>query len=116
MQVRNLQKARDIRAQISIILEKIGLKIDTSEHPDGIRKSLLTGYANNIASRQKKSDLYKILKSGRTVLIHPSSVLSKALPDWVFFHELVLTSKEFIRQVSEFDPVWLKEISATERT
>lgn len=36
-----------------------------------------------------------------TVHIHPGSSLSKeVLPRWVVYHELVLTSKEFMRTVS----------------
>jgi pre-mRNA-splicing factor ATP-dependent RNA helicase DHX16 len=45
------------------------------------------------------------------VHIHPSSALQEALPRWVIYHELVLTSKEFMRQVIEINPEWLVEIA-----
>jgi pre-mRNA-splicing factor ATP-dependent RNA helicase DHX16 len=35
----------------------------------------------------------------------------EALPKWVIYHELVLTSKEFMRSVIEIDPKWLLEIA-----
>ena len=33
------------------------------------------------------------------------------MPRWVIYHELVLTSKEFMRTVSEIKPQWLLEIA-----
>ena len=33
------------------------------------------------------------------VFIHPSSALFQRQPDWVVYHELVLTSKEYMREV-----------------
>ena len=35
----------------------------------------------------------------------------QALPRWVVYHELVLTSKEFMRTCSEIKPGWLVEIA-----
>jgi pre-mRNA-splicing factor ATP-dependent RNA helicase DHX16 len=36
---------------------------------------------------------------------------AQALPRWVVYHELVLTSKEYMRCVSEIKPEWLVEIA-----
>jgi pre-mRNA-splicing factor ATP-dependent RNA helicase DHX16 len=36
---------------------------------------------------------------------------SQVLPRWVVYQELVLTSKEFMRTVSEIKPEWLVEIA-----
>jgi pre-mRNA-splicing factor ATP-dependent RNA helicase DHX16 len=33
------------------------------------------------------------------------------LPTWVIYHELVPTSKEYMRQVKELKPDWLVEIA-----
>ncbi len=33
------------------------------------------------------------------VFIHPSSALFQHQPDWVIYHELVLTTKEYMREV-----------------
>lgn len=35
----------------------------------------------------------------------------QVLPRWVVYHELVLTSKEFMRTVSEIKPTWLYEVA-----
>ena len=37
--------------------------------------------------------------------------MGQVLPRWVVYHELVLTSKEFMRTVSEIKPGWLVEIA-----
>ena len=38
-------------------------------------------------------------------------LFSQELPKWVVYHELVLTTKEFMRQVIAIDPKWLVEIA-----
>ncbi len=40
------------------------------------------------------------MKHNQSVAIHPSSCLLEQMPKWVIYHELVLTSKEFMRQAS----------------
>ncbi|XP_020225786.1 pre-mRNA-splicing factor ATP-dependent RNA helicase DEAH1 [Cajanus cajan] len=35
----------------------------------------------------------------------------QVLPRWVVYHELVLTTKEYMRQVTELKPEWLVEIA-----
>jgi pre-mRNA-splicing factor ATP-dependent RNA helicase DHX16 len=35
----------------------------------------------------------------------------EALPKWVIYHELVFTTKEFMRSVIEIQPDWLLEIA-----
>ncbi len=35
----------------------------------------------------------------------------EALPKWVIYHELVFTTKEFMRNVIEINPEWLLEIA-----
>ena len=43
---------------------------------------------------------YKTVADQTPVFIHPSSALFQRQPDWVIYHELVLTSKEYMREVS----------------
>jgi ATP-dependent RNA helicase DHX8/PRP22 len=33
------------------------------------------------------------------VYIHPSSAVFQQQPDWVIYHELILTTKEYMREV-----------------
>ena len=45
------------------------------------------------------------------VYIHPSSALFNKNPEWLIYHELVLTSKEYMRQVMAVEPKWLVELA-----
>lgn len=45
------------------------------------------------------------------VTIHPNSALFEELPRWVLYHELVFTTKEFMRQVIEIESKWLLEVA-----
>lgn len=75
-----------------------------------MHKAVCAGYFYHTARRQK-TDSYRTVKNPQTVDIHPSSGLREVLPRWVVYHELVLTSKEFMRTVSEIKPGWLVEIA-----
>jgi pre-mRNA-splicing factor ATP-dependent RNA helicase DHX16 len=46
-----------------------------------------------------------------SVRIHPGSVLVKDLPECVVYHELVMTTQEYMRNVIEVDPEWMVEIA-----
>lgn len=66
---------------------------------DAIRKSIAAGYFYHCARLQKDGG-YRTVKNPTAVSIHPGSSISKeVLPRWVIYHELVLTSKEFMRTV-----------------
>ena len=44
--------------------------------------------------------------------LHPSSALygSGTTPDYIVYHELVMTTKEYMRTVTAVDPEWLAEM------
>jgi HrpA-like RNA helicase len=44
-------------------------------------------------------------------MLHPQSFLFKTLPQWVMYHELVYTTKEYMRNVLVIDPQWLLEVA-----
>ena len=45
------------------------------------------------------------------VAIHPSTTLDHK-PEWLFYNEFVLTTKNYIRTVTEIQPEWLFEACA----
>ena len=51
------------------------------------------------AARKDPQEGYKTVVEQTPVFIHPSSALFQRQPDWVIYHELVLTSKEYMREV-----------------
>ena len=62
-------------------------------------------------SRFSKGGSYKTVKHNQTVQIHPTSSLFEQNPRWVVYHELVFTTKEYMRQVIEIESNWLLEAS-----
>ena len=39
------------------------------------------------------------------------SSLFKETPRWVIYHELVFTTKEYMREIIEINPEWLMEVA-----
>merc|ERR1711924_525519 len=52
----------------------------------------------------------KTVKHPHQVDIHPHS-MHKMMPKMVLYHELVLTTKEFMRNVIEIKPEWLMDVA-----
>ena len=54
-----------------------------------------------------------VLENGDRVHRHMmdgDAVLFNRQPDWVIYHELVVTTKEYMRKVTHIDPKWLVEL------
>ncbi|XP_065874840.1 pre-mRNA-splicing factor ATP-dependent RNA helicase DEAH1-like [Euphorbia lathyris] len=107
-----MKRARDIWNQLEGLLEKVGIEITSNCNDlDAIMKSITSVFFPHSAKLQKNG-YYRTVKHPQTVHIHPmNSGLSRVLPRWVIYHELVLTTKEYMRQVSELKPEWLVEIA-----
>lgn len=58
-----------------------------------------------------KGGQYKTVKHHQTVMIHPNSAVFEDHPRWLVYHELVFTTKEFMRQVIEIENSWLLEVA-----
>ncbi|KAI3766902.1 hypothetical protein L2E82_16981 [Cichorium intybus] len=111
IQVRSMKRARDIRDQLEGLLERVEIELVSNPGDlEAIKKSITSGYFPHSAKMQKNGS-YRTVKHPQTVYIHPSSGLAQVLPRWVVYHELVLTTKEYMRQVSELKPEWLVEIA-----
>lgn len=108
---RNLSRARDVRDQLAKLCDRVEVTISSVGANDlvPIQKAITAGFFPNAARLQRGGDSYRTVKSGMTVHIHPSSVLFEVKPKWVIFHELVLTSKEFMRSTLPLNPMWLTE-------
>ncbi len=106
MQLKSLQRARDIRGQLGDVLDRLGCKSLDSDDTILIRRAFLAGFFKNVAVRRKNTEVY-IVDGSSNATIHPSSCLAKSFPEAVFYSELLLTSKKFLRYVSEIDLKWL---------
>lgn len=113
-----MQKARNIKEQLeNICIKKLEINInDFSENEnkkdinDNIRKTIINGFFFNTAMLSKDG-LYRTIKNPHIVNIHPSSVLFKESPKYVLYHELIYTTKEYMRYIIEIKPEWLMEIA-----
>ena len=107
---RNLKSAVSIRDQLASIMVKCSLRIhylpsNNALYSIMIRKSILAGYFTQVAHLQKSGN-YIVVRDNQVVAIHPSS-LYDAKPTFVIYHELILTSKNYIRTVSGVKAEWL---------
>ncbi|XP_024630990.1 pre-mRNA-splicing factor ATP-dependent RNA helicase DEAH1 isoform X1 [Medicago truncatula] len=73
------------------------------------------GFFPHTAKLQKNGS-YWTLKHVQTVDIHPSSGLAQVRPRCVVYHELVLTTKEYMRQITELKSQWLLQPNDLEDT
>eukprot|EP01102_Stenamoeba_stenopodia_P002144 TRINITY_DN11908_c0_g2_i1.p1 TRINITY_DN11908_c0_g2~~TRINITY_DN11908_c0_g2_i1.p1 ORF type:complete len:874 (+),score=238.87 TRINITY_DN11908_c0_g2_i1:78-2624(+) len=110
IQHRSMRRARDIRDQLVNMMERVEIDITTTTDDVAIRKAITAGFFYHTGKLQK-GGLYKTIKHNQSVQIHPSSALFQQLPRWVIYHELVFTTKEFMRQVIEINAEWLVEIA-----
>ena len=46
------------------------------------------------------------------VYIHPSPVVFNKNPEWVTYHELILTTKEYMRNTMVIDAKWLIKVAS----
>eukprot|EP01132_Coremiostelium_polycephalum_P003060 gene3060-3828_t len=111
IQARSLKRAQDVRKQLITIMDRYKLDIlSAGANFTKIRKAICSGFFAN-ASKKDPTEGYKTLVEGQPVYIHPSSCLFNRNPDWVIYHELVLTTKEYMREVCTIDPKWLVELA-----
>eukprot|EP00351_Strombidinopsis_sp_SopsisLIS2011_P000295 CAMPEP_0116885934 /NCGR_PEP_ID=MMETSP0463-20121206/19571_1 /TAXON_ID=181622 /ORGANISM="Strombidinopsis sp, Strain SopsisLIS2011" /LENGTH=105 /DNA_ID=CAMNT_0004545425 /DNA_START=1525 /DNA_END=1842 /DNA_ORIENTATION=- len=77
---------------------------------DMVRKAICSGYFHN-AAKMKGIGEYVNLRSGIPCVLHPSSAIYGLgfTPDYVVYHELIMTSKEYMHYVTAADPRWLAE-------
>ena len=59
----------------------------------------------------KSGGSYRGIKTQQNVHLHPSSCLMDSFPRCVLYHELVLTSREYMRNVIIIKPEWLHEVA-----
>ncbi|XP_060937300.1 pre-mRNA-splicing factor ATP-dependent RNA helicase DHX16 [Limanda limanda] len=110
IQFRSMRRARDVREQLEGLMDRIEVEVVSSpEDSVPIRKAVTAGYFYH-TSRLSKGG-YKTVKHQQTVYTHPNSSLFEELPRWLIYHELVFTTKEFMRQVIEIDSAWLLEVA-----
>uniref|UniRef100_A0ACD5ZA25 Uncharacterized protein n=1 Tax=Avena sativa TaxID=4498 RepID=A0ACD5ZA25_AVESA len=113
LHVKGLQKAREVRSQLLDILKTLKIPLSSCRMEwDVVRKAICSAYFQNTA-RLKGVREYVNCQHGTPCHLHPSSALYGLgyTPDYIVYHELVLTKKEYMQCVSAVDPQWLAELA-----
>lgn len=120
VQYKTLKRARDVREQLEKLCSRGGLAassdmktVNDNERTLRIQKAVTAGFFPNIARLSKMAGSYRLMKKNQAVHVHPSSSLfsTRPPPKLVLYHELVLTSKEFMRNCMVVDDRWLAELA-----
>lgn len=112
---RSLTSAKSVRSQLRRIMERHDIELNSIDFNDpsywtNIRKALAAGFFMQVAKKKSGNKGYLTIKDNQEVLIHPSTVLASE-NEWVIYNEFVLTSKNYIRTVTNIKPDWLVEIA-----
>jgi len=111
VQIRTLKRAQDVRKQLLGIMDRHKLDVvSASKNTVRIQKAVCSGFFRNAAKKDPQEG-YRTLVDSQVVYIHPSSALFNRQPEWVIYHELVQTTKEYMREVTTIDPKWLVEFA-----
>lgn len=113
VQIRTLKRAQDVRKQLLGIMDRHKLDVvSCGKNTARVQKAVCSGFFRNAAKKDPQEG-YRTLVDGQVVYIHPSSALFNRQPEWVVYYELVLTTKEYMREVTTIDPKWLVEFASS---
>lgn len=93
-----LKKVREVRSQLLDIMKTLKMEMTSSGNDwDLVRKAICSGYFHN-AAKIKGIGEYVNLRTGIPCVLHPSSAIYGLgfTPDYVVYHELVMTTKEYM--------------------
>lgn len=110
--VKALRKVREVRAQLSDIMKSLRIEeVSCGNNWDMVRKVIASGYFHNSA-KIKGIGEYVNMRTGIPCILHPSSALFSLgyTPDYIVYHELTMTSREYMQYVTAVDPYWLAEL------
>ncbi len=106
---RALQQAENVRLQLQRTMEQYEVELVTTADERklwlNIRKALVCGFFTQVAHKEGEKNSYLTVKDNQVVGLHPSCGLDTS-PEWVMFNEFVLTTKPYIRTVTEVRPEW----------
>ncbi|WVN85394.1 uncharacterized protein L203_100540 [Cryptococcus depauperatus CBS 7841] len=113
IQFKSLSRVRDIRDQLAQLCDRVEVVIESTPNDlIPVQKAMTAGYFYNTA-RIDKGGGYRTTKNNHSVYVHPSSCLigMQPPPRFILYYELVLTSKEYMRQCMPIEGSWLSELA-----
>ncbi|CAH1783851.1 unnamed protein product [Owenia fusiformis] len=111
---RSLKSADNVRQQLARIMDRFNLKRTSTDFTSrdyyiNIRRALVSGFFMQVAHLERTGH-YLTCKDNQIVQLHPSTCLDHK-PEWVVYNEFVLTTKNYIRTVTDVKPEWLVRIA-----
>ncbi|KAF7995979.1 hypothetical protein HCN44_008734 [Aphidius gifuensis] len=107
-----MRKVREVRQQLEDILKQQKMNVvSCGTEWDIVRKCICAAYFHQ-AARLKGIGGYVNCRTGMPCHLHPTSALFGMgfTPDYVVYHELIMTAKEYMQCVTAVDGHWLAEL------
>lgn len=112
VQPKAMRRVAEIREQLVDIMRKSGMRIRScGGHWDPVREAICSAFFHN-AARMKGVGEYINMRTGLPCHLHPTSSLYGLgyTPEYIVYHDLVYTSKEYMQHVTAVDPYWLARV------
>lgn len=110
VQERAMWRAFEVRKQLAAIMVRFRLDVHGSD-ASAVRKAFCAGYFRNLAKRDPHEGIFTTLVDQTPVHLHPLLAVYGKSVDYVIYHTLLLTTKEYMHCVSVVDPKWLVELA-----
>lgn len=115
LQERSMRQAESISRQLQGIARKRGIRRDQAPLEGGgltaaVRRSLVEGFFMQCAHIDQGGKSYMTVRDQQLSIVHPSSFLQHK-PEWVLYHETVVTDRCYMRNVSAMPPEILIEVA-----
>ncbi|CAD5218685.1 unnamed protein product [Bursaphelenchus okinawaensis] len=107
-----LRKVREVRSQLTDIMESLKIEaISCGTEWDVVRKCVCSAYFHN-AARLKGVGEYVNMRNGMPCFLHPTSSLYGIgyTVHYIVYHELIMTTREYMQCVTAVEPQWLAEV------
>ncbi|GIX65735.1 ATP-dependent RNA helicase [Babesia caballi] len=110
-----MESASRVFEQLSRLVEKhlsvtCHLRAAAEPNAEQVLRCLCSGFFLQ-AAYESRSGGFTTVKDCQRVFLHPSTVLKRTSASWVVFHQVVHTSRVFLRTVSSVHLDWLMEAS-----
>eukprot|EP00899_Mesostigma_viride_P022855 jgi/Mesvir1/3754/Mv15028-RA.1 len=112
LHVKSMRKAREVRSQLVDIMKSSKVALNSCGNDwDVVRKAICSAYFHN-AAKLKGVGEYVNCRSGMPCHLHPTSALYGLgyTPEYIVYHELIMTTKEYMQCVTAVEPTWLAEL------
>lgn len=111
---RSMMSSDNVRQQLSRLMDRFSLArvstdFNSKHYYSNVRKAFVSGFFMQAAHLERPGH-YETIKDRQVVQLHPSTCLDHK-PQWVIYNEFVLTSKNYIRTVTDVKPEWLLRIA-----